>query len=454
VEDGRRFLLAEIIASGKRRKNLMLDLAFIRANPDIVKDAAVRKRVAIDIDHLLDLDARTQEIRRQVEADRARQNQLSKEIQAAGRDQEARNAAIEAGRAVAAELKVLEPQLRDLEAELRDLMLRVPNIPDASVPTGKDESENVEIKRVGAIPSFTFPVLDHTALMQRLGMLDIERGVRVAGSRSYILKGDGVRLEMALLQFAIDTIARKGFTPLSVPALAREFCFIGNSQFPRGREQVYALEQDAEADEPQLFLVGTAEVAITGMHSGEILDYADLPIKYVGISPCFRKEAGTYGKDTKGVMRVHQFTKVEQYVICENAHEESVRWHEALLANAEEIVQALELPYRVVVVCTGDLGDGQVKKYDIEAWVPSEQTYRETHSDSYFHDYQARRANLRYRDAEGKVRYVHTLNNTALASPRIMIPLLENHQRPDGSVTIPPALRPYLGGQAELRPKE
>ena len=431
----------------------MLDLAFIRANPDIVKDAATRKRVAIDIDHLLEVDTRTQEIRRQVEAARARQNQLSKDIQAAGKDQDARNAAIEAGRAVAAELKGLEPQLRDLDAELRDLLLRVPNIPDASVPTGRDESENVEIKKVGAPRDFGFTPQDHVALMTRLDMLDVERGVRVAGSRSYILKGDGVRLEMALIQFAIDRISHKGFTPLSVPALAREFCFIGNSQFPRGKEQVYALEQGAEADDPQLFLVGTAEVAITGMHSGEILDGAELPIKYVGVSPCFRKEAGTYGKDTKGIMRVHQFTKVEQYIICQNDHEESVRWHEALLANAEDIVQALEMPYHVVVVCTGDLGDGQVKKYDIEAWVPSEGAYRETHSDSYFHDYQSRRANVRYRDAEGKVRFVHTLNNTALASPRIMIPLLENHQQADGSVTIPPALRPYLGGQTEFKPK-
>ncbi len=431
----------------------MLDIAFIRANPEIVKDAARRKRTAIDIDHLLGVDARAGDLRRQVEAARARQNQLSKDIQAAGGDQAARQAAIDAGRTVAAELKILEPQLRDLDVELRELLLRVPNIPDASVPDGRDESENVEVKRVGTPPAFAFMPLDHVALMTGMDMLDAERGVRVAGSRSYILKGDAVRLELALLQFTMDMLTPKGFTPLIVPALAREFCFIGNSQFPRGRDQVYALEHDAEAGDPELFLVGTAEVAITGMHSGEILEAAGLPIKYIGLSPCFRKEAGTYGKDTRGIMRVHQFTKVEQYIICQNDHEESVLWHEALLANAEEIVQALELPYRVVVVCTGDLGDGQVKKYDIECWVPSEQTYRETHSDSYFHDYQARRANLRYRDGEGKVRYVHTLNNTALASPRIMIPLLENHQQADGSVRIPAALQPYLGGQTELRPK-
>jgi seryl-tRNA synthetase len=429
----------------------MLDLAFIRANPEVVKDAARRKRVNIDIDHLLAVDARLNDARRHAEALRARQNQLSKDIQAAGPDRDKREAAIAAGREVASELKALEPQERDLEVELRDLMLRVPNIPDPSVPTGVDESENVEIKRVGAPPQFTFTPRDHVALMEGLDMLDIARGVRVAGSRSYILKNDAVRLELALQQFALDRLRRKGFHPLSVPALAREFAFIGNSQFPRGKEQVYALEHGADADDPELFLVGTAEVAITGMFSGEILDYAQLPLKFIGVSPCFRKEAGTYGKDTRGIMRVHQFTKVEQYIICQNDHEESVRWHEALLANAEDIVQALELPYRVVLVCTGDLGDGQVKKYDIEAWVPSENTYRETHSDSYFHDYQARRANIRYRDAEGKVRFVHTLNNTALASPRIMIPLLENHQQADGSIRIPAALQPYLGGQSEFR---
>ena len=429
----------------------MLDLAFIRANPALVKDAATRKRVAIDIDHLLELDSRSQEIRRTVEQKRAQQNQLSKAIQAAGPNREAREAAIADGRVVAAELKDLEPQLRDLDAKLHDLLLRVPNIPDASVPTGRDDSENVTVKLVGTPRTFDFAPQDHTSLMQRLGLLDVERGVRVAGSRSYVLKGDAVRLELALYQFVLDRLMRKGFTPLEVPALAREFAFVGSSQFPHGKEQVYALDHGDEADDPELFLVGTAEVSITGMYSGEVLDEADLPMLYAGLSPCFRKEAGTYGKDTRGIMRVHQFTKIEQYIICKNDHEESVRWHEALLTNAEEIVQALELPYRVVLVCTGDLGDGQVKKYDIECWVPSESTYRETHSDSYFHDYQARRANIRYRDAEGKMRFVHTLNNTALASPRILIPLLENHQQADGSVHIPAALQPFMGGQTEIR---
>lgn len=437
----------------------MLDLAFIRANPEVVKTAAQQKRVAIDIDLLLAVDAQATGLRRTVEQARAKQNQLSKAIQAAGRDKALREAAIAEGRAVAVELKDLEPRLRELEAELRELLLRVPNIPDPSVPVGKDESENVEVKRVGAPPTFDFTPRDHVELMTGLGMLDIERGVKVAGSRSYVLRGDAVRLELALLQYAIDSVRRRGFEPLEVPALAREFAFIGNSQFPRGKEQVYALQRGEESEgpvsaaEPELFLVGTAEVSITGMYSDEILDEVQLPMKFVGLSPCFRKEAGTYGKDTRGLMRVHQFTKVEQYIISQNDHDTSVHWHEELLVNAEAIVQGLELPYHVVVVCTGDLGDGQVKKYDIECWVPSEGTYRETHSDSYFHDYQARRANIRYRGVDGKLRFVHTLNNTALASPRILIPLLENHQQPDGSVRIPAALRPYLGGQEVFETK-
>jgi seryl-tRNA synthetase len=425
----------------------MLDLAFIRANPDVVKDAARRKRVNVDIDALLELDARMQEARRETEATRAAQNRLSKQIQAAGKDKEARDRLIAEGKELATTLKDLEPRLRELEAQLYEQLLIVPNIPDASVPDGLDDNDNVEIKRWGEPPRFDFQPLDHVELMERLNLVDLERGAKVAGSRSYVLKNDAARLELALMMFALDRVSKKGYTPLIVPALAKEHAFIGNTQFPRGRDQVYALEKD------ELFLVGTAEVSITGMFKDEILREDQLPMRMVGFSPCFRREAGTYGKDTRGVLRVHQFNKVEQYIICRNDHEESVRWHETLLANAEELVQALELPYRVVVVCTGDLGDGQVKKYDIECWLPSEGRYRETHSCSYFHDYQARRSNTRYRDKDGVVRYVHTLNNTALASPRIMLPLLENHQQADGSIRIPEALQPYLGGQRIIEKK-
>jgi seryl-tRNA synthetase len=426
----------------------MLDLAFIRTNPEQVKEACRLKGNTLDVDYLLEVDRRVLAMQRQVEETRAEQKQLSKRIQAAGKDKELRDQLIAQGKEMSEQLKTWEPELNALLEERQQLLYLVPNIPDPSAPIGKDENDNVPIKYWGEKPRFDFEPLDHYTLMQRLDLVDIERGVKVAGARSYVLKGDAVRLEMALMNFAMDRIASKGFTPLIVPAMAREFCFIGNGQFPKGRDQVYAIEgQDT-------FLVGTAEVSITGMYKDEIFKAEDLPMTFVGFCPCFRQEAGTYGKDTRGVFRIHQFNKVEQYVICEAEHEVSVRWHEQLLRNSEELVQALELPYRVMNVCTGDMGDGKVGMYDLECWLPSENRYRETHSCSYFHDWQARRVNMRYRDAEGKLRFVHTLNNTAIASPRILLPLLETHQQADGSVRIPEALRPYMGGQEFIRAKE
>ncbi len=425
----------------------MLDLAFIRKHPDIVKEAARVKYNTLDIDYLLDVDRRVLEVQRQVEEARTEQNKISKRIQQAGKDKAERDALIVEGKQLAEQIKAMEPRLHELEEERYQLLLLVPNIPDPSSPIGKDESDNVPIRYWGEKPSFDFEPLDHYALMQKLDVVDIERAVKIAGARSYSLKGDAARLELALMNFAMDRIARKGFTPLIVPAMARDFCFIGSGQFPKGRVQVYAIGDE------ELFLVGTAEVSITGMYKDEILRAEDLPLTFVGFCPCFRKEAGTYGKDTRGVFRIHQFNKIEQYVISKADHEESVRWHEQLIRNAEELVQELELPYRVVNVCTGDMGDGKVGMYDLECWIPSEGRYRETHSCSYFHDWQARRVNIRYRDEDGKVKFVHTLNNTALASPRILIPIFEVHQQPDGSVRIPAALRPFMGGQEYIRPR-
>ena len=425
----------------------MLDLTFIRNNPGLIKEACRLKNNSLDVDYLLDVDRRVVALQRETEEMRAEQKQLSKRIQAAGKEQELRAQLLAQGKELAEQLKRREPELNTLLDERQQLLYLVPNIPDPSAPVGKDENDNVPFKYWGEKPHFDFEPLDHYALMQKLDLVDIERGVKVAGARSYVLKGDAARLELALMHFAMDRMAQKGFTPLIVPALAREHCFIGNGQFPKARDQVYALEgQDT-------FLVGTSEVAITGMYKDEIFQFEQLPLTLVGFCPCFRQEAGTYGKDTRGVFRVHQFNKVEQYVICEASHEESVRWHEQLLQNSEELVQALELPYRVLNVCTGDMGDGKVAMYDLECWLPSEERYRETHSCSYFHDWQARRVNMRYRDTDGKLHFVHTLNNTAIASPRILLPLLEIHQQADGSVRIPAALRPYLGGQEYIQPR-
>jgi len=426
----------------------MLDLAFIRNHPDIVKEAARVKYNPIDIDYLLEVDRQVLELQRQVEEARAEQNKISKRIREAGNDKAQRDALIAEGKLLAEQIKAMEPLLHELEETRQQLLYLVPNIPDPSAPIGKDENDNVPIRYWGEKPTFDFEPLDHYALMQKLDVVDIERAVKIAGARSYALKGDAARLELALMNFAMDRVARKGFTPLIVPAMAREFCFIGSGQFPKGRDQVYAIEDE------DTFLVGTSEVSITGMYKDEMLRYEDLPLTFVGYCPCFRKEAGTYGKDTRGVFRIHQFNKVEQYVISKADHEDSVRWHEQLIRNAEELVQALELPYRVVNVSTGDMGDGKVGMYDLECWIPSEGRYRETHSCSYFHDWQARRVNIRYRDENGKLKFVYTLNNTALASPRILLPLFEVHQQPDGSVRIPAAVRPYMGGQEYIRPPE
>jgi len=446
--DDNAFFIGMKRQTKRKERIVMLDLAFIRSNPDAVKEAARVKNNPIDINYLLEVDRQVTTLQRQVEEMRARQNLLSKSIQKAGNDKDLRNALIAEGKQLAEQIKSMEPQLNALLEERQQLLYLVPNIPDPSAPIGKDENDNVPIRYWGEIPTFDFEPRDHYALMQELDMVDIERGVKIAGARSYILKNDAARLELALMNFALDRMVQKGFTPLIVPAMAREFCFIGNGQFPKGRDQVYAIEND------DTFLVGTGEVSITGMFKDEILQGLDMPMLFVAFCPCFRREAGTYGKDTRGLFRVHQFNKVEQYIICQADHAESVRWHEALIANSEELVQALELSYRVVNVCTGDMGDGKVGMYDLECWLPSENRYRETHSCSYFHDWQARRVNIRYRDEEGKVKFVHTLNNTALASPRIMLPLMEVHQQADGSVKIPAALRPYLGGQEYFLPRK
>ncbi len=421
----------------------MLDLTFIRNNPEAVKEAARVKNNSLDIDGLLELDRQVLAVQREVEEIRAQQNQLTKRIQQAAKEKntELRNALIAEGKQLSDAIKEKEPLLNNLQEARYQMLLLVPNIPDPSTPLGKDENDNVPIRYWGEKTTFDFQPRDHYELMQRWNLVDIERAVKVAGARSYTLRADAARMELALMNFAFDRISRKGFTPLIVPTMARDFAFVGNGQFPKGRDQVYAIEGE------DTFLVGTSEVSITGMYKDEILKAEDLPMKFVAYCSCFRQEAGTYGKDTKGVFRIHQFNKVEQYIISKADHEESVYWHEQLLQNAEDLVQALELPYRVVNVCTGDMGDGKVGMYDLECWVPSEGRYRETHSCSYFHDWQARRANMRYRDEDGKVKFVHTLNNTAIASPRILIPLFETHQQADGSIRIPEALQPFMGGQ-------
>jgi len=421
----------------------VLDLKLIRANPDLVKAGAKKKRIPCDVDRILELDRQNRELMQAVDQMRARQRAFGKEVAQAEPSQRA--ALAQAQRTEKDELRAAEARQGELQAELDSLLLSVPNVPAPEVPEGADDSDNVEVARWGEPRAFDFPPLSHQELGERHDWLDVLRGARLSGSRNYVLKGDLSLLEGAVMRYALDTMVAKGFTPVSVPTLVRREAMVGTGYFPGGEEQAYRCD---ERDD--LYLVGTAEVPLTALYRDEILDGATLPLRFVALSPCYRREAGTYGKDTKGLYRVHQFQKVEQVVLCRADEAESLEHHHAILRNAEELLRALELPYRVVNVCGGDLGQPQVQKFDIETWMPSRGGYGETHSASRLHDFQARRLNLRYRDEDGKAQFCHTLNNTVAASTRMLIALLENHQTPDGRVRVPAPLRPYLGGREVL----
>ncbi|MCS7057518.1 MAG: serine--tRNA ligase [Meiothermus sp.] len=415
----------------------MLDLKFIREHPEQVRRAIELKNAPLDLERLLALDQQVLALKRQIEQLQAERNANAKAV-ARARPEE-RAALVEKGRAIGAELARLEPRLREMEAELKELLYLTPTPPWEGAPVGPDDSFNVETRVHGNPRVFLFEPLDHVALVEKNGWGDFERAAKVSGSRSYILRGDLMLYELALLRFALDRMIEAGFTPLSVPSLTKEEALYGHGQFPTGRDQVY------EVNGGEAYLAGTAEVLLNYLHAGEILPEEELPKTYCALSPCFRSEAGSAGKDVRGLMRVHQFNKVEQYVLCRADLEESNRWFETLLSISEGILQALELPYRVVEVSTGDMGLGKYRQVDLEAWVPSQNRYRETHSCSALLDWQARRASLRYRDERGRVHHAYTLNNTALATPRILVMLLENHQNEDGTVNVPKALQPYFG---------
>lgn len=415
----------------------MLDINFIRENLDLVKMAARKKHIDVDLDRLVELDDERKSRQASIEAKRADQNIASDQI-ARAMDSTEREAIIKSVRAVKEEMQKEEELLRPILEEWRAMMVMVPNIPDMSVPDGDSDADNVEYRVWGEKPQFDFEPKNHVDLMLAHDMLDLERGTKVAGFRGYFLKGDGARLAFALWQFVIDEFSKQDFTPMIVPSMVRREPFIGTGYLPQSEEDLYKT-QDGD------YLAGTAEVGTMGYYMDEIIDVKSLPIKYFSFSPCFRREAGSHGKDTRGIIRVHEFFKFEQVVLCEANHETSVKFHEELTKNSEELLKLLGLPYHVVVNCGGDIGLGQVKKYDIEGWMPSEKKYRETHSSSYFHDFQTRRLNIRYRDESGKLRFVHSLNNTAIATPRILAHIVENNQRADGSIYIPEVLQKYMG---------
>jgi seryl-tRNA synthetase len=423
----------------------MIDVKDLRENPDKYRKAAQAKRMNVDVAAVIDLSERAVAAQQEFERLRAEQNEASKQI---GRlkDAAAKQEAITKVGALKSQVKEAEERWKLAEGQVQPLLLALPQPADDEVPDGKDDTENVETKKWGEPRKFEFEPQDHIVLGGKLGIIDIERGVKLAGSRSYFLVGDGALLQQAVLRFAQDLMIQRGFIPMSVPVLVRDEPMTGTGYFPLGREQAYEMSNE----DPPKYLVGTSEVSLTAYHMNETLDVKQLPRKYIGMSPCFRREAGTYGKDTAGLYRIHQFDKVEQVVICRNDREESKRWHQEILKNAEDVLQKLNLAYRVVAVCTGDLGQGQAAKFDIETWMPSRKSYGETHSASRFYDFQARRLNLRYRDEDGKMQFCHTLNNTVIATPRILIPIIENYQNADGSVTIPDVLRPYMNGREKL----
>ena len=417
----------------------MLSLPFIREYSDLVRTAIADKGVALDLDALLALDGEVRELKTKVEELRRRRNEISDGFKNAS--PEARPALGQQAKAIGAEVSALETELGAKQEQLDALLLRVPNIPWEGAPVGPDETANTVVRQEGAPPSFDFEALDHVALVEKNDWADLSRITQVAGSRTYALKGRLALLEQALMLWAQQRLAADGFTLITVPALARPHAFVATGHFPGHEEEAYHIPAD------DLYLAGTGEIALTSLHSGEIVEADKLPILYAGYSPCFRREAGSAGKDVRGLLRVHQFLKVEQYVICEADEAQSATWHARLLELAESLLAALEIPYQVIETSTGDMGLGKYRMNDIESWVPSLAKYRETHSCSTLHDWQARRANIRYRGADGKVRFAHTLNNTALASPRILVPLLENHQTADGRVKLPKALQELMGGE-------
>lgn len=423
----------------------MIDIKLIRENPQIFKDGARLKKIAADIDRLLAVDAELLEIKKKLQDIVTEKNRIGKDIPKLSPDE--KKQALATLSSLKEQEAGLNEDVKNLQPEFDNLMRQVPQPPAPEVPTGEDDTENVELRTWGTIRQFDFKPKDHVELGTNLDILDIERGVKLAGTRNYFLKGDGAMLHWAVLRFSMDHMIAKGYTPMSVPLLMRDEVMMGTGYFPGSEEQTYQMERDS------LNLAGTAEVPVTAYHSGEILSEEQLPIKSVALSTCFRREAGAAGKDTRGLYRIHQFDKVEQVIIAENDEAKSIAYHQEILNNSEQVLQALNLPYRVVNVCTGDLGRGQVQKFDIETWMPSRNSYGETHSASRFYEFQARRMNLRYKNAQGKNVFCHTLNNTVVASPRVLIPILELYQNADGSVTIPEVLRPYMQGKEKIEPR-
>ena len=418
----------------------MLDINYIVENPEIVKEGFAKKGCTINVDELINLYLEVNKLKTSSQALAEEKNRLSNSIKSASSEE--RPSIIAKSKAIGEQFKVEQEKLAAEQAKLDEIMWRVPNLPSPETPVGVDDSQNVVCRKVGEIPSFDFEPKDHVEIMDMNGWGELERIAKVCGSRTYAICDELARLELAIHLLVMDKLAGYGFKVITVPSISKEKPLYGQGYLPFAKDEIYYMPED------DVYLSGTAELILNSLRADEILTENELPILYAGFSPCFRREAGAAGKDTRGLTRVHQFMKTEQFVICKNDVEESEKWHKKLLQISEEVLQDLELPYQVLEVCTGDMGAPKYRQYDLEAWVPSQNCYRETHSCSNITEWQARRTNLRYRDnAEGKVRFVHTLNNTGIATPRALVPFLENHQQADGSVRIPEKLQPYMMGK-------
>jgi len=422
----------------------MLDLKFIRENLEVVKNKLSQRNLEIDLDHVIEIDQKRREIIQEVETLRNKRNTVSEIIAAAKKEKKDASAEISRMKEVSQKIKEVDTKREEIEVTLRDLLLRIPNIPDETVKEGKDPSDNVEVKRWGEPPQFDFEPKPHWDIGETLGILDFERGAKITGARFTLLKGAGALMERALINFMLDLHTREHrYQEVFPPILVNRTSMTGTGQLPKFEEDLFHLV------DPDFFLIPTAEVPVTNIHQEEIIEGEILPLYYTAYTPCFRKEAGAYGKDTRGIIRQHQFNKVElvKFTTPDTSYQEL----EALLNNAEEVLKRLKLHYRVVSLCTGDLGFSAAKTYDIEVWLPSQKDYKEISSCSNFTDFQARRANIRYRpEPKAKPQFVHTLNGSGLAIGRTSVAIIENYQQQDGSVLVPEVLKPYMGGMTKI----
>lgn len=428
----------------------MLDLKFIRDNPDTVRTMLKQRKMDAPLDQLINADRKWRELMGEAESLRSYQNSVSKKIAELKKSKSDASEQIAEMRQVSQKIKELNENAQVKKSEVDEILVNIPNMPHSSTPVGNSEADNIEVKRWGGLPTFDFEPKPHWELAEALDIIDFKRGAKVAGSNFVLFKGIGAKLERALINFMLDLhVSQHGYTEVSPPFVANRSTMTGTGQLPKFEEDMYRCDRDEANESGDLFLIPTAEVPVTNIFADEYLDGRNLPINYTAYTPCFRREAGSYGRDTRGLVRVHQFDKVEmvKFTLPETSYDE----HERLLTNAEDVVKALELPYRVVTLCTADLGFAAAKCYDIEVWTAAEEKYLEISSCSNFEDFQARRANIRFRrDPGAKPEFVHTLNASGLALPRVVIAILENYQQADGSIRIPEVLTPYMGGVGRI----